>query len=129
MAVHQPGTWIISRIGNNKPATSRKESNIATWRIREFELSKISVYRELTGACTKNIHVMPVEMDWMSNWRGVRGLLDHPVCPLCRSRDLNEIVGLGITCVLLGNILDSRLSWIDYHTCSIDCPEYNILPI
>lgn len=82
MAMHQPCTRVVRGVSDDEPTAGREVDNIATRRVGEFELRKMGRDVESTSALAKNIAVVTVEMDGVSDRRSVGSLLDYPICPL-----------------------------------------------
>lgn len=82
VAVHEPCSWVVGWVGNDKPSASRQECYITARRVRELKLGEMCAHRELSSTSTENVHVMTVEMNWMGNWGSTRGLLNNPIGPL-----------------------------------------------
>lgn len=102
MAVHQPGTRVVSRVGDDKPAAGREVDDVTTRWVVESELRQMRGYIESTRALSENITVMAVKVDWMSNRRGVGSLLDDPVCPLWIVRSIPELNVHGLRTAAVG---------------------------
>lgn len=81
MAVHQPGTGVISGVRNDKPTGCRQHGNITTGGVREPQSGDVG-RRKVTSAGAKHIHVVTMKMDWVGDRWGTRGLLDDPIGPL-----------------------------------------------
>ena len=79
---------------------------------------------KLTGTGTKNEHIVTVKMDGVGQGEWLTGtLLDDPVSPLCRFRNVNEVVVHGEVIILLGQVLEGGLGGVDDHASSVDSPE------
>jgi hypothetical protein len=82
MAVHEPGTGVVGRVGNDEPTAGREHDDVAAWWVSESELRKMGAYVELAGTCSENVAVVAVKMDGVSDRGSVGRLLDDPVGPL-----------------------------------------------
>jgi hypothetical protein len=82
VAVHEPGTWVVGWVGDDKPSATWELSNVAARWVRETKLVEVGGDAERTGSGTENMAIVAVEMDRVGNGWGAGGLLDYPVGPL-----------------------------------------------
>lgn len=103
VAMHKPGTRVVSLKGHDEVTGFREHDSVATRGVGEAQLDAVAV-----GACTlgNDPEIMSVKMDRMGN---VLGGLDDEVNPLAVGWKLNNVVvGGPVTCVLH----DLEKSWI-----------------
>jgi len=84
VAMHQPGTWVVTWESNDEVSASVHGVGIADDGVIEIVSNSLTA----TSTCTNDPEVVAVKMDWM--WQG-SVILDQPVGP-CLRRDGQAVI-------------------------------------
>lgn len=119
MAMHEPGTWIVSFETHHSPAIALKHSSITTRWVVEIERSSIGSGERALALAEKG-EVVAVKMDGMTREELV---LDDEVNPLVRTVVEIYSVANKARIAVRGKSLEGWLGVVDVHATSVEEPS------
>ena len=130
MAMHEPSSRVVSWVGNDEPSVSGHVVDITARGVVEVQLVEIPVHVEVSWtANTKDIHVVTVKMDRVRKTPCTVILLDDPVGPFGRVRNIDQVIVLGIVLVALAHVLKGGFGRVDDHGSAVNGPENDRLVV
>ena len=150
--MHQPRPRVVRRERDRKPPAAGQEGDVAARRVLPREACGRGLGVELPVAAAEDVEVVAVEVDWVRDRDGGAGwLLDDPVGPLrvllgvvqgrgkgggrrwdtydVGGGQLDEVVGRGVVCVLVRDVLERGLVPVDVDGGEVDAPHDDVLAV